>query len=124
MAPEVVLGTKYSEKVDIYSYGILMWQVFTGHVPFDGLTEETFRRNVVLNGDRPPLSKDGKELMPIEIGAVLERCWDNDQYQRIAASEVLEIMRNAQNQLSKPLPANRPASSSWPSSSWLTWGGK
>ena len=27
MAPEVIKGNKYSEKADIYSYGIILWEI-------------------------------------------------------------------------------------------------
>ena len=34
MAPEVVLGMPYTEKVDVYSFGLLLWQMTSGEAPF------------------------------------------------------------------------------------------
>jgi serine/threonine protein kinase len=36
MAPEVALNKPYTEKVDIYSFGIILWQLASGVVPFSG----------------------------------------------------------------------------------------
>ena len=35
IAPEVICGKIYTKKSDIYSMGILMWEVITGETPFD-----------------------------------------------------------------------------------------
>jgi mitogen-activated protein kinase kinase kinase 7 len=34
MAPEVVLKNEYTEKSDIYSFGIILWQLLTRREPF------------------------------------------------------------------------------------------
>ncbi|EGD83268.1 hypothetical protein PTSG_11440 [Salpingoeca rosetta] len=33
MAPEVLLGDKYNAKADVFSFGVLMWEVATQRVP-------------------------------------------------------------------------------------------
>jgi len=39
MAPELLTmsGTKVSEKIDVYSFGIVMWEILTGEDPYDGM---------------------------------------------------------------------------------------
>ena len=39
MAPEVALRKPYNEKVDVYSYGIMVWQMARDRVPFKGLSK-------------------------------------------------------------------------------------
>jgi len=37
MAPEVINGEDYSEKADVYSYGIILWEIITRQVPYKGI---------------------------------------------------------------------------------------
>ena len=57
MAPEVVLRKAYNSSVDVYSFGILLWQMARDQVPFKGLTKEQFVKEVVLGGLRPKIDK-------------------------------------------------------------------
>ena len=34
MAPEVITGNKYNEKVDVYSFGIILWEICHEKPPF------------------------------------------------------------------------------------------
>ena len=53
MAPEVALRQAYSEKIDVYSFGIMVWQMARDRVPFKGMDRGQFMSEVVLGGDRP-----------------------------------------------------------------------
>lgn len=52
MAPEVVLGRSYHQSVDVYSFGILVWQVATGKIPFREMGKKAFVDKVVIGGQR------------------------------------------------------------------------
>jgi serine/threonine protein kinase len=39
MAPEVLMGKIYNETADIYSIGMITWELLTGKCPFDGLIQ-------------------------------------------------------------------------------------
>lgn len=36
MAPEILRGEKYGEAADIYSFGVILWEMVTGDIPFMG----------------------------------------------------------------------------------------
>ena len=36
MAPEVFEGNTYSEKCDVFSWGIILWEMLTRRLPFEG----------------------------------------------------------------------------------------
>ena len=37
MAPEVIGGHIYTEKADVYSYGVNLWELLTRKIPYDGM---------------------------------------------------------------------------------------
>jgi serine/threonine protein kinase len=89
MAPEVALSKPYNEMSDIYSYGIIMWQVDTGFVPFAGMAPSEFVSNVVKGKQRPRddvISKLLRQLIP--------QCWDDDFKKRPKASEIRDTFKN------------------------------
>jgi len=36
MAPEILRGEKYTEAADVYSFGVILWEMITGDIPFMG----------------------------------------------------------------------------------------
>jgi serine/threonine protein kinase len=55
LAPELMRKEGYDEKVDVYSYGVILWELvaredFLGHITFLSAIEDA-----VLNGERPKI---------------------------------------------------------------------
>lgn len=86
MAPESALRKAYTEKVDVYSFGILIWQMARDKVPFKGLTKEEFLRQVSAGGERPKLDSS----WPAPFSSLLTRCWHSDPLQRPSFSAVVD----------------------------------
>jgi serine/threonine protein kinase len=53
MAPEVGLGKPSNETVDVYSFGLLLYQILALEPPFEGLTAKSFPKLVIEKGARP-----------------------------------------------------------------------
>lgn len=85
MAPEVALGLPYSEKADVYSYGILMWQMARDKVPFKGMSRENFTKEVVKGGERPKLDN----YWPKNFALLLTDCWHKDQEKRPSFESII-----------------------------------
>ena len=49
-APEMLDGKPYDEKVDMFSLGVLLWQMLTGHQPFLGNTGKAPADSTVRSG--------------------------------------------------------------------------
>ncbi|KAG9336144.1 hypothetical protein JZ751_002491 [Albula glossodonta] len=89
MAPEVFEGSNYSEKCDVFSWGIILWEVITRKKPFDEIGGPAFRIMwAVHNGTRPPLIKN----LPKPIESLMTRCWSKDPSQRPSMEEIMKIM--------------------------------
>ena len=56
MAPEVIVGLKYTEKADVFSYGIILWELATRQPPYIGIDGTEVSNRVVKEDLRPQLS--------------------------------------------------------------------
>jgi serine/threonine protein kinase len=50
MAPEVMLCKKYNHKVDVYSFGILLWELFALKIPCKGFNNYDYIEKVCKRG--------------------------------------------------------------------------
>ena len=75
---QVALQKPYSEKVDVYSFGVLLWQMITLQKPYSYNNTNVIFGRVVLNGERPVISSN----FPKYINELLTQCWDRDSNNR------------------------------------------
>lgn len=89
MAPEVFEGSSYTEKCDVFSWGIILWEVLSGKKPFEDIGATPYRILwAVHQGKRPPLLND---FLP-GINELMEQCWHMTPAQRPNMEEVVQIM--------------------------------
>ncbi|PWA21862.1 hypothetical protein CCH79_00017572 [Gambusia affinis] len=82
-------SSNYSEKCDVFSWGIILWEVITRRKPFDEIGGPAFRIMwAVHNGTRPPLIKN----LPKPLESLMTRCWSKDPSQRPSMEEIVKIM--------------------------------
>jgi serine/threonine protein kinase len=55
MAPEVLTGTQYNESADVYSVGVVIWEMFTGQCPYNNMKQVEVALSVVQNNLRPTI---------------------------------------------------------------------
>src|SRR4051812_41056621 len=58
VAPEIFQGYKYAKASDIYSFGMIMWELMTGRRPFWDQDHDTELIIEVCDGFRPPIVND------------------------------------------------------------------
>lgn len=85
MAPEVAECLPYNWAVDVYSFGIILWEMNAGKKPFEGLNREMFYERVVHGGERPPL----RSKWPDELKSLMKECWDADTSKRPRFRDIL-----------------------------------
>ncbi|EYC36048.1 hypothetical protein Y032_0939g3126 [Ancylostoma ceylanicum] len=89
-APEVISTYVYTRECDVYSYGILVWEIFNdARMPFEEYSNKTVRRRLAEPKFRPPLSP----LMPDEIRIIVGACWCANPEQRPVMKDVAWILR-------------------------------
>jgi len=77
MAPEVIRHESYSSNADVYSFGIVLWQLITREVPFATMTpiQAAF---AVAEGRRPEIPPS----TPMRLQEIITACWDQDSQKR------------------------------------------
>uniref|UniRef100_A0A182VYL5 Mitogen-activated protein kinase kinase kinase 7 n=1 Tax=Anopheles minimus TaxID=112268 RepID=A0A182VYL5_9DIPT len=88
MAPEVFEGSTYTEKCDVFSWGIILWEVIAREPPFKHIDTSYAIMWRVHRGSRPPLI----EHCPKPIEQLMIQCWDKDPISRPSMKEVVCVM--------------------------------
>lgn len=85
MPPEVMMGKPFNEKADVYSYGIVLWEILTKQDPFPHHSDyDVFVDAVCRKGERPPIPPDTLPLLK----KLVERCWDRNPKKRPSFTEI------------------------------------
>src|SRR5438094_9654683 len=88
IAPEVLNGKPYTQKSDIYSFGILMSVISTGQQPFNDKAHDYDLMLKICEGLRPAFSNNTPKIY-IELAY---KCMDADPDNRPTAEEILKII--------------------------------
>ena len=95
MAPESILQKIYSEKSDVYMFGLTMWEIYCGMEPYPKMNSVNVAMNVVKNGLRPKINHivnmtngiQDREF-PQEYLQIMQSCWNNDPRQRPTFAQI------------------------------------
>jgi serine/threonine protein kinase len=87
MAPAILESRDYSLKVNIWSLGIIYYQMLTGKTPFDADSADELREKVKLGDYWYP-----RGLMPtLESVFLISKCLQNAEEQILTASQLIKI---------------------------------
>lgn len=87
MAPELMIDHNYKKSVDAYSFGMMLYYIYEGMCPFDGVDDENLVRMVTLDNERPVIQHS-----PPKIRKLILKCWDQDPSKRPSFRKILERM--------------------------------
>ncbi|XP_045047930.1 mixed lineage kinase domain-like protein isoform X2 [Desmodus rotundus] len=81
---------KYDVKAEIYSFGIVLWEIVTGKIPFEGCDSEKIYQLVAVGQHREPLGEE----CPLELQEIIDDCRAYEPSRRPCVHEILEKLSN------------------------------
>lgn len=88
MAPEVLNGSPYNRKCDVYSFGICLWEIYCCDMPYPDLSFSEVTSAVVRQNLRPEIPR----CCPSSLANVMKRCWDANPDKRPEMDEVVTML--------------------------------
>lgn len=74
LPPEVLHGKEYTKAADVYSYGILLWELTSCQPPFVDRKYDLNLLTEIIGGLRPKFTED----TPEKYRKIINECWDPD----------------------------------------------
>ena len=99
-SPEEHLKSAQSEKIDIFTLGLVLWVILTGRDPYRGM-DQSERRDFVSSGktlfnvSSPAVELASEHPYEAAIVAAISKCWTFKPQERPSAKDILERLRRA-----------------------------
>ncbi|WIA40249.1 hypothetical protein OEZ86_013627 [Tetradesmus obliquus] len=89
MAPEVIEHKPYDEKADVFSFGVVLWELLTCKIPYSDMTPLQAAVGVVQKGLRPAIPAN---CLP-QLASLMAACWDASPMHRPSFKELTPQMQ-------------------------------
>ena len=113
-APEVFDNTS-GPASDVYAFGIVCWELLSGHRPWAGHSDSAIMGAVCIRGERPPMppstTSSGGTAPSLDVFALLsnlvQRCWQQEKESRPKFAPINRQLELAVSQMSRLQVASR-----------------
>jgi mitogen-activated protein kinase kinase kinase 9 len=85
MAPEVIKNSTFSRASDVWSYGVVLWELLTGETPYKGIDTLAVAYGVAVNKLTLPIPS----TCPQPWRELMEKCWKSDPHHRPTFEQIL-----------------------------------
>ncbi|XP_029157501.1 mitogen-activated protein kinase kinase kinase 11-like isoform X4 [Nylanderia fulva] len=93
MAPEVIKQSTFSKASDVWSYGVLLWELLTGETPYKGIDALAVAYGVAVNKLTLPIPS----TCPQPWRVLMEECWASDSHARPGFTDILTALDDVCN---------------------------
>src|SRR6266511_4518947 len=90
MAPEILQGKRYTKASDIYSFGMIMWELITGRMPFWDQNGDLELVIKICKNFRTPIIRN----TPKGYIELMQKCWDSDPNRRPTTFNIRKTLIN------------------------------
>ncbi|GAA0161311.1 non-receptor serine/threonine protein kinase [Lithospermum erythrorhizon] len=87
VAPEIYKGQTFERRVDVYPFGLMLYEMMEGVPPFHPKSSEDAAQLMCIEGNRPPFKNKSK--YPPDLRELIEECWDPEPVVRPTFSEII-----------------------------------
>ncbi|KAF6155843.1 hypothetical protein GIB67_039174 [Kingdonia uniflora] len=97
MAPEMIKRKSYGRKVDVYSFGLVLWEMVAGHLPYEDLTPIQAAYAVVSKNCRPVIPK----TCPPALRVLVEQCWTLHSDKRPEFWQIVKVLEQFESSFAR-----------------------
>ncbi|XP_020587818.1 probable LIM domain-containing serine/threonine-protein kinase DDB_G0287001 [Phalaenopsis equestris] len=97
MAPEMIKHKHYGRKVDVYSFGLVLWEMVSRRIPYEDMTPVQAAFAVVDKNLRPGFPTE----CPIALRALIEQCWASLPEKRPEFWQIVKVLEQFESTLSQ-----------------------